>query len=52
MVKERNLYSGYVFVEAILTGEVISVLTNTTNVIDFLRGRGKTPSPNASVNQR
>ena len=45
VVKERNLYSGYVFVEAILTGEVISVLTNTTNVIDFLRGRGKDAKP-------
>lgn len=39
MVKERNLYSGYVFVEAILTGEVTYELRNTTNVIDFLRGR-------------
>ncbi len=41
VVKEKNLYSGYVFVEAILTGEVEYILRNTTNVIDFLRGRGK-----------
>lgn len=41
-VKERTLYSGYVFIEAILTGEVIYELRNTTNVIDFLRGRAKT----------
>ena len=34
VVKERNLYSGYVFVEAELVGEVIHELTNTTNVID------------------
>ncbi len=41
VVKEKNLYSGYVFVECILTGEVLYELRNTTNVIDFLRGRGK-----------
>lgn len=45
VVKERNLYSGYVFVEAILTGEVIHQLTNTSNVIDFLRGRDKSSKP-------
>ena len=45
VVKERNLYSGYVFVEAILTGEVVHELTNTSNVIDFLRGREKGSAP-------
>lgn len=45
VVKERNLYSGYVFIEAQLTGEVIYELTNTTNVIDFLRGRQKNSDP-------
>ncbi len=45
VLKERNLYSGYVFVEAELTGEVIYELRNTTNVIDFLRGRAKTSAP-------
>ena len=45
VVKEKNLYSGYVFVEAELTGEVIYELRNTTNVIDFLRGRSKTSKP-------
>lgn len=44
-VKERNLYSGYVFVEAELIGEVAHELTNTTNVIDFLKGRGKDAKP-------
>ena len=44
-VKEKNLYSGYVFIDAILTGEVIHELTNTTNVIDFLRGREKGSAP-------
>ena len=47
VVKEKNLYSGYVFVEAELTGEVIYELRNTTNVIDFLRGRSKTSKPEA-----
>ena len=32
VVKERNLYSGYVFVEADLQGEVMHELRNTTNV--------------------
>lgn len=45
VVKEKNLYSGYVFIEAELTGEVIHELTNTTNVIDFLRGREKNSKP-------
>ncbi len=43
--KERTLYSGYVFVKAQLTGEVIYELRNTTNVIDFLRGRAKNSAP-------
>lgn len=45
VLKERNLYSGYVFIEAQLTGELIHELTNTTNVIDFLRGREKGSRP-------
>lgn len=45
VVKERVLYSGYVFVQAELTGEVIYELRNTTNVIDFLRGRAKDSKP-------
>lgn len=45
VIKERNLYPGYVFVEAYLTGEVIYELRNTTNVIDFLRGRAKNSDP-------
>ncbi len=47
VLKERNLYPGYVFVEAKLTGEVIYELRNTTNVIDFLRGRAKNSDPMA-----
>ena len=45
VIKERNLYSGYVFVEAVLTGEVIHELRNTTNVIDFLHGKDKNRKP-------
>ena len=45
VIKERNLYSGYVFIEADLRGEVIHQLSNTTNVIDFLRGRDRGSSP-------
>lgn len=45
VVKERNLYSGYVFVEAELTGETMATLTNTSNVIDFLRGRDRLSAP-------
>lgn len=45
VLKERTLYSGYVFIQAHLTGEVIYELRNTTNVIDFLRGRAKDSRP-------
>ncbi len=45
VVKEKNLYSGYVFIEADLQGEVQYLLRNTTNVIDFLKGRGKDAKP-------
>ena len=45
VIKERTLYSGYVFIKAYLTGEVAYELRNTTNVIDFLRGRAKGSQP-------
>lgn len=44
-IKERPLMSGYVFVEAKLTGEVEFELRTTTNVIDFVRTREKNPRP-------
>ena len=47
VVKERNLYGGYVFVEAILTPEVENQLRNTTNVIDFLKGKDRGSKPEA-----
>ena len=51
VLKERTLYSGYVFIEANLQGEVEYELRNTTNVIDFLRGRGKGAKPEVISDQ-
>lgn len=45
VLKEKNLFSGYVFIEAILQGDVENYLRNTTNVIDFLRGRDRASKP-------
>ena len=47
VLKEKNLFSGYVFIQANLTGEVEDLLRNTTNVIDFVRSReaGRKPEP-------
>lgn len=43
--KEKNLLSGYVFIQANLTGEVEDLLRNTTNVIDFVRTRDAARKP-------
>lgn len=44
--KERNLYPGYVFVEANLIGEIPHVIKQTTNVIGFLTDKkGGSPIP-------
>ena len=45
MLKERNLFSGYVFVQAVLRGDVEDYLRNTTNVIDFVRSRDANRKP-------
>lgn len=45
VLKEKNLFSGYVFVEATLEGEVEDFLRNTTNVIDFVRTRESSHKP-------
>jgi len=47
VIKERVLFSGYVFVQAELTGEVENFLQNASNVINFVRSRegGKKPEP-------
>jgi len=45
IIKEKILFSGYVYVHASLTGEIENFLENTTNVVGFLRSRelGKRP---------
>ena len=44
--KERNLYPGYVFVEANLVGEIPHIIKNMTNVIGFLTDKkGGKPIP-------
>ena len=44
--KERNLFTGYVLVEANLVGEVPNVLKNITNVLGFLGAtKGGVPVP-------
>lgn len=46
VVKDKVLFSGYVFVRCRLVGEVQSQLANTTNVVNFLLGRNsKKPEP-------
>ena len=44
--KERNLYPGYVFIEANLVGEIPHIIKNMTNVIGFLTDKkGGHPIP-------
>lgn len=44
--KERNLYPGYVFIEANLIGEIPHMIKNMTNVIGFLSDKkGGNPIP-------
>ena len=46
MPKERNLYPGYVFIEANLVGEVPHIVKGITNVIGFLTDKkGGQPIP-------
>lgn len=45
IMKERVRMSGYIFVEALLTGEIEYELRNTTNIIDFVRNREVPPKP-------
>ena len=42
VIKEKNLFPGYIYIEAVngkFTGEVISSIVSTTNVINFLHHR-------------
>jgi len=47
VLKERVLFSGYVFVKAELAGEIENTLQNASNVVNFVRSRegGKKPEP-------
>lgn len=40
VVKERNFFPGYVLLEADLRDEIIPVIQNLPNVLDFLREKG------------
>ena len=43
--KERNMLPGYVFIEAVLTGEIPHIIQNVTGVIQFLGAKGQPPAP-------
>ena len=43
--KKKPRMSGYIFVEATMTGEIEYELRNTTNIIDFVRNRENPPKP-------
>ncbi len=45
VMKEKTRMPGYIFVEAVLTGEIEYELRNTTNIIDFVRNRENPPQP-------
>ena len=49
--KERNLFPGYVYIEASLVGEVPHIIRNVTNVIGFL-GAEKRGEPFRCVKAR
>lgn len=45
VVKDRNYFPGYVIIEADLREEIIPVIQNLPNVLDFLREREGKPIP-------
>ncbi len=47
VLKEKNLLSGYIFIQADLDGETEEFLVNTTNVINFVRTRDAGHKPEA-----
>jgi len=52
VIKEKNMFPGYIYIEAVsgkFTGEVISAIVSTTNVINFLGGRKPEPVSTADV---
>ena len=53
VIKDRNYFPGYVIIEADLRDEIIPVIQNLPNVLDFLREREGKPIPmrQAEVNR-
>jgi len=54
VIKERKFFPGYILVEADslrFSGEMVSHLTNVTNVIHFLGKNNPTPLRNSEVNR-
>ncbi len=49
--KDRNLFPGYVFIEAALVGEMTHILKGITNVIGFLGDDNPVPMRLAEVNR-
>ncbi|MCR4811179.1 MAG: transcription termination/antitermination protein NusG [Bacteroidales bacterium] len=49
VIKERNSFPGYVLIEAVLRDEIIPVIQNLPNVLDFLRDVGGKPIPMRQV---
>lgn len=52
VIKERNLFPGYIYIEAIekkFSGEVIQHISGTTNVINFLGGKRPDPIRQSEV---
>lgn len=45
VVKDRNYFPGYVLIEALLLDEIVPVIQNVPNVLDFLREREGKPIP-------
>ncbi len=52
VIKERNLFPGYIYIEAVekkFSGEVIQHIAGTTNVINFLGGKNPEPLRQSEV---
>lgn len=45
VVKDRNFFPGYVLIEAELRDDIVPVIQNLPNVLDFLREKGGKPIP-------
>ncbi|MGP1514511.1 MAG: transcription termination/antitermination protein NusG [Bacteroidales bacterium] len=45
ITKERTLFPGYIFVEARLEGEIVHIIKNIPNVLDFISEKNGNPIP-------